>query len=157
MDTGNEFMLKAIDEACNGVKIGDGGPFGAVIIKDGKIVATGHNMVLVSNDPTAHAEVTTIRNACKALGKFDLSGCIMYTSCYPCPMCMGACLWARLDAIYYGATAEQAAAIGFDDKAFHDFLKDPKTDEHRKLEHLPAKDYLRPFEMWSNMANKTSY
>ncbi|VDM75922.1 unnamed protein product [Strongylus vulgaris] len=130
--------------------------------------------VLVNKDPTAHAEVTTIRNACKKLGTFDLSGCTIYTSCYPCPMCMGACLWARLEAIYYGASAEQviaslkrdqkiwgpksrAAAIGFDDKAFHDFLKNPKSDEHRKLEHLPAKDYLRPFEMWSKMSTKTSY
>ncbi|KAK6030344.1 guanine deaminase domain protein, partial [Ostertagia ostertagi] len=78
-----------------------------------------------------HAEVTAIRNACKALGTFDLSGCVLYTSCYPCPMCMGACLWARFDAIYYGASAEQASAaeIGFDDKAFHDFLKNPRSDD----------------------------
>ncbi|KAL6727733.1 hypothetical protein Aduo_009584 [Ancylostoma duodenale] len=150
-------MKAAIEEACTGVNAGDGGPFGAVIVKDGKIVATGHNMVLVSKDPTAHAEVTTIRNACKKLGTFDLSGYTMYTSCYPCPMCMGACLWARLDAIYYGATAEQAAAIGFDDKAFHDFLKNPKSDQHRNLEHLPAQDYLRPFNMWATKTDKTPY
>ncbi|KAK6739981.1 hypothetical protein RB195_008448 [Necator americanus] len=154
---GNEHMHTAIEEACTGVKIGDGGPFGAVIIKDGKVVARGHNMVLVNNDPTAHAEVTAIRYACKNLGTFNLSGCTLYTSCYPCPMCMGACLWARLDAIYYGASAEQAAAIGFDDKAFYDFLKNPKSDQFRKLEHLPAKDYLRPFEMWTKKMDKTPY
>ncbi|PIO76864.1 guanine deaminase family protein [Teladorsagia circumcincta] len=126
--------------------------------------------VLVTNDPTMHAEVTAIRNACKALGTFDLSGCILYTSCYPCPMCMGACLWARFDAIYYGASAEQASAlpkrtsgiiiaaeIGFDDKAFHDFLKNPKSDESRKLEHLSATDCLRPFKLWSTKVEKVQY
>lgn len=150
-------MQTALDEACSGVEAGDGGPFGAVVVRDGKVIATGHNMVLVSNDPTMHAEVTAIRNACKKLGTFDLSGCVLYTSCYPCPMCMGACLWARFDAIYYGASAEQAAEIGFDDKAFHDFLKNPKSDQHRKLEHLPAADYLRPFQLWSKKANKALY
>ncbi|VDP26451.1 unnamed protein product [Heligmosomoides polygyrus] len=129
--TDHEHMQTALDEACSGVEAGDGGPFGAVVVRDGKVIATGHNMVLVSNDPTMHAEVTAIRNACKKLGTFDLSGCVLYTSCYPCPMCMGACLWARFDAIYYGASAEQAAEIGFDDKAFHDFLKNPKSDQHR--------------------------
>nr|CDJ87198.1 CMP dCMP deaminase domain containing protein [Haemonchus contortus] len=150
-------MRKAIDEACQGVEAGDGGPFGAVVVKDGKIVATGHNMVLAMNDPTMHAEVTAIRNACKALGTFDLSGCTLYTSCYPCPMCMGACLWARFNAIYYGASAEQAAEIGFDDKAFHDFLKNPKSDNSRKLEQLPSTDYLRPFKLWASKEEKTQY
>lgn len=117
-----EHMAEAVAEACRGVECGDGGPFGAVIVdREGSVVATGHNMVLVTKDPTMHAEMTAIRNACKALGewrervlyqvgipgKFDLSGLTLYTSCYPCPMCMGASLWARFDAIYYGATAQQ--------------------------------------------------
>ncbi|WKX99256.1 hypothetical protein Q1695_014273 [Nippostrongylus brasiliensis] len=117
----------------------------------------GCRQVLVSNDPTMHAEVAAIRNATKKLGTFNLSGCTLYTSCYPCPMCLGACLWARFDAIYYGATAEQAAAIGFDDKAFHDFLKNPRSDEVRKLEHLPAAEYLRPFELWAKKEDKIQY
>ncbi|CAB3403381.1 unnamed protein product [Caenorhabditis bovis] len=158
MSSGKDFMASAIVEACRGVEAGDGGPFGAVIVnKNNEVVATGHNMVLATNDPTMHAEMTAIRNACKKLGTFDLNGHTLYTSCYPCPMCMGACLWARLDAIYYGATAEQAAEIGFDDKAFHDFLKNPKSGAIRKLEHLPADNYLLPFQMWSNKPDKTAY
>ncbi|CAD6188393.1 unnamed protein product [Caenorhabditis auriculariae] len=152
-----EHMRTALDEACRGVLSGDGGPFGAVVVKDGKVIATGHNMVVVTNDPTMHAEVTAIRNCCKKLGTFDLSGCVLYTSCYPCPMCMGACLWARFDAIYYAASAEQAAAIGFDDKAFYDFLKNPVSDDLRKLEHVEVDDYLMPFQMWSNKPDKTTY
>ncbi|KJH41859.1 putative guanine deaminase [Dictyocaulus viviparus] len=150
-----EYMEKAIEEACKGVKAGDGGPFGAVIVSDGKIISTGHNMVLVSNDPTMHAEVVAIRNACKKRGHFDLSGCTLYTSCYPCPMCMGAALWARLDAIYYAATPEEASMAGFDDKPFHDFLKNPCSDEKRKLEHLAVSDSKRPFELWVQRPDKT--
>ncbi|CAD6192942.1 unnamed protein product [Caenorhabditis auriculariae] len=152
-----EWMKMAVEEACKGVGCGDGGPFGAVVVKDGKVVATGHNMVLITNDPTAHAEVTAIRNACKVLGKFELVGCQLYTSCYPCPMCMGASLWARLDAIYYAATAQQAAEVGFDDAAFHQFLKDPKSDNLRKLEHLPVDNYLEPFQQWDKKADKIPY
>ncbi|PAV67144.1 hypothetical protein WR25_05157 [Diploscapter pachys] len=150
-------MEKAVQEACNGVESGHGGPFGAVIVKNGQIVATGHNMVITTNDPTMHAEITAIRNACQTMGSFDLSGCVLYTSCYPCPMCMGACLWAHLDAIYYAASAEDAASVGFDDKAFHDFLKDPKSDNLRKLEQLPHDDALKPFHMWANKSDKTQY
>ncbi|CAI4221364.1 unnamed protein product [Auanema sp. JU1783] len=151
------YMQKALEEACSGVSKGDGGPFGAVVVKNGEIVATGHNMVLQTQDPTMHAEVTAIRNACKKLGSFNLSGCVLYTSCYPCPMCMGACLWARFDAIYYAASAEQAADAGFDDKEFHDFLKDPKTDKLRKLEHFAMENYLKPFDMWKTKPDKTDY
>lgn len=104
-----EFMTIAIEEAVNGVNANDGGPFGACVVKDGKIIARGHNMVLSSHDVTAHAEVTAIRNACAALKTHDLNGCVLYTSCYPCPMCMGATLWARLDAVYYAATAKDVS------------------------------------------------
>ncbi|KAE9416945.1 hypothetical protein Angca_008313 [Angiostrongylus cantonensis] len=148
MDTDNEHMKTAVREACDGVESGDGGPFGAVVVHGGNVIGTGHNMVLVTNDPTMHAEVVAIRNACKKIGNYDLSGCTLYASCYPCPMCMGACLWARLSVIYYGATAEQASALGFDDRPFHDFLKNPGSDEKRKLEHLPVSNYLQPFDLW---------
>ncbi|CAI5446326.1 unnamed protein product [Caenorhabditis angaria] len=159
MSFSSELMNQAVIEACNGVECGDGGPFGAIVVntKTNEIFARGHNMVLVTNDPTMHAEMTAIRNACKKLNNFDLKGYSLYTSCYPCPMCMGACLWARFDHIYYGATAQQAAEIGFDDKAFHDFLKDPKSDNIRTLQHLPADNYLLPFQMWSNKPDKKQY
>ncbi|CAI5445143.1 unnamed protein product [Caenorhabditis angaria] len=152
-------MNQSILEACSGVEAEDGGPFGAIVVRtDGnQVVAKGHNMVLRTNDPTAHAEVTAIRNAAAILGKFDLSGYSLYTSCYPCPMCMGACLWARFDHIYYAASAEQAAAAGFDDKAFHDFLKDPKSDNIRTLEHLEVDSVLLPFKLWNAKPIKTPY
>ncbi|VDK28722.1 unnamed protein product [Gongylonema pulchrum] len=105
------FMEKAVKEACIGVSSGDGGPFGAAIVRNGEIIATGHNMVLVSNDPTAHAEVTAIRNACAKLKNYDLSDCELYTSCYPCPMCMGAALWSRVKCIYYGATPQEVDGL----------------------------------------------
>ncbi|KAJ1373311.1 hypothetical protein KIN20_035677 [Parelaphostrongylus tenuis] len=149
----HEHMKLAVKEACDGVNLGDGGPFGAAIVRDGNVIATGHNMVLVTNDPTMHAEVVAIRNACKKIGSFDLSGCTLYTSCYPCPMCMGACLWARLSAIYYGATAEEASTIGFDDKPFYDFIRNPRSDQKRKLERLSVADYLQPFDLWVQKAS----
>nr|CDJ97828.1 CMP dCMP deaminase domain containing protein [Haemonchus contortus] len=152
-----DHMRAAVSEACAGVQAGDGGPFGAVVVKEGKIVASGHNMVLAAKDPTAHAEMTAIRNACKALNTHNLSGCVLYTSCYPCPMCLGACLWARFDSIYYGATTEQAANVGFDDKVFHEFLKNPRSDQHRKLEHLPIAESSRPFELWAKKMDKQPY
>ncbi|VDD92032.1 unnamed protein product [Enterobius vermicularis] len=152
-----EYMQKAVEEACVAVASGDGGPFGAVIVKDGKIFATGHNMVLRTNDCTAHAEITAIRNACSKAKNFDLKGCVLYTSCFPCPMCLGACLWSRLDSIYYGATADDAAKYGFDDRNFHDFLKNPKSDEHRKLEPFGVEEMLKPFEAWKVKVDKTPY
>ncbi|KAF1760744.1 hypothetical protein GCK72_008994 [Caenorhabditis remanei] len=152
-----EFMKLAIEEAKKGMAKGDGGPFGAVIVKDGKVIGVGHNMVLVNKDPTAHAEVTAIRDACKNVDNFDLSGCQLYTSCYPCPMCMGAALWSRVDAVYYGATSEDAARIGFGDHEFHDFLKDPKTDEKRKLEQFKVDNYMEPFQIWAKKDDKTPY
>ena len=109
-----DFMRQAIALAVENVKSG-GGPFGAVIVKDGKVVATGVNRVTSDNDPTAHAEVNAIRKACMLLGTFDLSGCVLYTSCEPCPMCLGAIYWAHLDKIYYGANQRDAASANFDD------------------------------------------
>src|SRR6266704_7020153 len=111
----NAFMQEAIDRAVENVRSGHGGPFAAVVVKDGRVIAAGANCVTSTNDPTAHAEVTAIREACRALGTFQLTGCEIYTSCEPCPMCLGAIYWARLERIYYGNTRADAAAIGFDD------------------------------------------
>lgn len=120
----NQFMQQAKEMAERGVSKNEGGPFGAVITdKNGNIVSKGNNMVLGSNDPTAHAEVVAIRNACKRLNTFDLSNHILYTSCEPCPMCLSAIIWANIKEVYYGCTAKDAADIGFRDDAIYDYLK----------------------------------
>ena len=125
----------ALENAIN--KFKDGGPFGAIRVKDGKIISKASNSVLKSKDPTAHAEVNAIRKACQVLGTHDLSGCILYTSCYPCPMCMASSIWANIKEIYYNNTKEEADKIGFRDKDIYDFLEGKKTilslkqvDEH---------------------------
>ncbi len=128
-DNHRHFMQAAIDEAEKNLQSNDGGPFGAVIVKDGKIIARGHNEVLKNNDPTCHAEMQTIRAACEALGTFDLSGCELYTSCYPCPMCLSATIWANIKTVYYGNTAKDAADIGFRDDYIYDFIKGNCVDE----------------------------
>lgn len=115
-------MQAAIDEARAGLGAGDGGPFGAVVVRDGVVVARAHNQVVALNDPSAHAEVQAIRAACRELGSFDLSGCEIYATCEPCPMCFAAIHWARLDRVVFGAARADAAAIGFDDAAIYDVL-----------------------------------
>ena len=117
-------MKTAIEEALIGIDAKNGGPFGAVVVKDGTIVGTGHNRVLAHNDPTAHGEVEAIRDACKNLGTFDLHGAELYTTCYPCPMCLGAILWARIGKVYYCMSSQQAKELGFDDAHFYDIFKD---------------------------------
>lgn len=117
------FMQAAIDEAEKNLLTNDGGPFGAVIVRDGKVIACGHNEVLKNNDPTCHAEMQAIRAACQALGTFDLSGCELYTSCYPCPMCLSATVWANIKKVYYGNTAKDAAEIGFRDDYIYEFIE----------------------------------
>ena len=119
-------MKMAIEEALVGINAKNGGPFGAVVVKDGAIVCTGHNRVLAHNDPTAHGEVEAIRDACKNLGTFDLHGAQLYTTCYPCPMCLGAILWARIDKVYYCMSSQQAKELGFDDERFYDIFKDDR-------------------------------
>lgn len=113
------FMQAALEEAYAGIEAGDGGPFGTVIVKDGEIVGRGHNRVVVNQDPTCHGEMEAIRDACRNLGTFDLSGCELYTTAEPCPMCLGAVLWSNMDAVYYGCTREDSAEIGFRDDAFY--------------------------------------
>ena len=114
----NPFMQAAIEEAYVGITQGHGGPFGSVIVRNGEIVGRGHNRVLIDNDPTCHGEVSAIRNACKNLGTYDLTGCTLYTTGEPCPMCLFACLWANIDIVYYGCTIEDNALIGFRDEKF---------------------------------------
>lgn len=133
------YMKIAVDEAIEGLEKKEGGPFGAVIVKDDKIISRGHNMVLQTNDPTAHAEITCIRKACAKLGTFDLSDCTIYSTCEPCPMCYGAIHWAKLNICYYGATAKDAENGGFSDKHIYDAIRNiNKSDiEFTQLQNNP--------------------
>ena len=128
----NKFMKMAINEAEKGINANDGGPFGAVIVKDNKVIAKGHNQVLKNNDPTCHGEVMAIHKACKKMKTFDLSGCEIYTTGYPCPMCLGAILWANIDKIYYGCNVKDTEIIGFRDNKFYDKLKDSEKEKYIK-------------------------
>mgnify|MGYP001212014452 FL=1 len=154
--TKEELMRKAIALSIENLNQ-DGGPFGAVIPKDGEILATGVNRVTDDCDPTAHAEVSAIRNAAKKLGTFDLSGYEIYSSCEPCPMCLGAIYWARLDKLYYGNTKEDAKVIGFDDSFIYEELELKKEDRKLKSEILLGKEALEAFNMWAEKEDKTEY
>ncbi len=152
-----EFMRQAIDLATENVATGAGGPFGAVIVKDGAVIATGANCVTRSNDPTAHAEVTAIRNAATALGSFELTGCTIYSSCEPCPMCLGAILWARLDALYFGSTAGDAAAAGFDDSAFYEQVRKSVDERNLPTECLMREEAAESFRAWEEFESRVKY
>ncbi|MGN0237086.1 MAG: nucleoside deaminase [Lepagella sp.] len=154
--TKEELMRKAIDLSKENVANG-GGPFGAVIARDGEIIATGVNRVTSNHDATAHAEVSAIRNACAKLGTHDLSGCEIYSSCEPCPMCLGAIYWAHLDRLYYGNDKHDAADIGFDDSFIYDEL-DLKP-EQRRLEssRLLSEEALAAFRLWEEKPDKIEY
>ena len=149
-------MREAIRLSIENVKNG-GGPFGAVIVKDDKIIATGVNRVTANHDPTAHAEVSAIREACRQLGTFDLSGCEIYTSCEPCPMCLGAIYWAHIDKIYYGNNKTDAAAIGFDDSFIYDELALPREKRQKAMENLLPEEAIAAFELWTGTTDKTEY
>ena len=149
-------MREAIRLSIENVKNG-GGPFGAVIVKDGRIIATGTNRVTANNDPTAHAEVSAIREACLKLDTFDLSGCEIYTSCEPCPMCLGAIYWAHLDRIYYGNNKADAAAIGFDDSFIYDELALPRENRKKAMEELLPEEAIAAFRLWRDTEDKTEY
>ena len=156
MDYQNKFMRKAIALSVENIKNG-GGPFGAVIVKDGKIIATGVNRVTATTDPTAHAEVNVIRKAAKKLGTFDLAGCDIYTSCEPCPMCLGAIYWAHLDKMYYGNSKTDAKNIGFDDSFIYDEI-DLKPENRRvKTTQLLPEEAIVAFKTWIVEENKVCY
>lgn len=152
----DDFMRQAIALAVENVKNG-GGPFGAVIVKDGRVVATGVNRVVPNNDPTAHAEVNAIRAACVRLGTFNLSGCVLYTSCEPCPMCLGAIYWAHIDKIYYGATQHDAAAVDFDDSFIYRELELEPSERNKPVENILHDEAQAPFDVWRNKADKVEY
>ena len=154
--TNEELMRRAIELSENSVRNG-GGPFGAVIAKDGKIVAEGSNKVTIDNDPTAHAEVCTIRNACQKLDTFDLSGCIIYTSCEPCPMCFGAIYWAHLDKIYYANDRKDAGKIGFDDDFIYEEIALEPQYRKKPSEILLRNEAINAFKMWTLKDDKNEY
>jgi len=149
-------MKQAIDLAVENVRR-DGGPFGALVVKDGIVIATGANQVTRTNDPTAHAEVVAIREACRVLGDFQLTGCEIYTSCEPCPMCLGAIFWARPERVYYAATKKDAAAAGFDDSFIYQQIEVPHSDRSIPMIQLNGVPATRPFEEWNGRSNKTKY
>lgn len=155
--TKEQFMQEAVNAALTGMNNNDGGPFGCVIVKDGKIIGRGHNKVTSDNDPTAHGEVMAIRDACKNLGTFELQGCELYTSCEPCPMCLGAIYWARLEKVYYGSTQIDAADVGFDDQFIYDEI--PLPYKERKIPFIQvARDVaMEPFNKWSEKDDRIEY
>jgi tRNA(Arg) A34 adenosine deaminase TadA len=154
---GNAFMQEAIRRATENVRDGLGGPFAAVVVKDGRVIAAGANSVTSTNDPTAHAEVTAIREACRELGTFQLTGCEIYTSCEPCPMCLGAIYWARPDRVFYAATASDAAAAGFDDSFIYEELKRAQTDRRIPLEPMMREAGLEPLREWTQKNDRIRY
>jgi len=152
-----EFMRRAIELATENVTSGRGGPFGAVVVKDGKVIATGANQVTTINDPTAHAEVVALRNACQELGTFKLDGCELYTSCEPCPMCLAAIYWARCSAIYFGASAADATNAGFDDQFLYDELKKPMSGRTMPMANLCEQEAQKAFAAWNASTDKVEY
>jgi len=156
-DPAREFLRHAVRLSAERMRDGDGGPFGAVIVKDGKVVAEGWNRVTSANDPTAHAEVTAIRRACEALGAFSLQGCEIFTSCEPCPMCLAAIYWARLDRVTFANSRQDAAAIGFDDE--HIYGEVSKPIEHRLIPtvQLKSPEAAAVFAEWKAKPDKIVY
>jgi guanine deaminase len=152
-----EFMREAIRLATENVTSGRGGPFGCVVVKDGKVIATGSNQVTANNDPTAHAEVTAIRNACAVLGTFQLTDCDVYTSCEPCPMCLAALYWSRCRAIYYGNDAADAARVGFDDSFLYEEVKKPLDRRTIPIENVLGDEAWESFAAWEKSPFRVDY
>lgn len=156
-ESDREALEQAVVMATRNVNEG-GGPFGALVVGEGRVVATGQNRVTRDNDPTAHAEVVAIRRACAALDTFSLTGCTLYTSCEPCPLCLAACLWARLDRVVFAADRHDAARGGFDDSAFHEqFLRDPKTWTVPVVEENRLPSSAVPFDTWLSHPGRVGY
>lgn len=153
----NIYMKMAIDEARKGVNAGDGGPFGAVIVKDGRVVSRAHNMVIAAPDPTAHAEITAIRLAATRLHTFSLQGCEIYSTCEPCPMCLAAIMWARISTLRYGCNRHDAAAIGFDDREIYDVLRESAPLTRLDISTSDREPCLKVFHEWSRKDDRTMY
>lgn len=154
-DTG--FLARAIELAVEGVRNDRGGPFGAVVVCDGAIVGEGCNQVTSQADPTAHAEIVAIRQACARLARHELAGCTLYASCEPCPMCLAAILWSRLDGLVYAATRADAAAAGFDDDRFHRELRKPDAERELVARHVRVETGSAPFDAWRAKADRVPY
>lgn len=152
-----DFMKRAIELSREGMTAGEGGPFGAVVVRNGEIIAEGNNRVIETNDPTAHAEVVAIRRATEKLGNFALTDCDIYTSCEPCPMCLGAIYWARPNNVYYANTKTDAANIEFDDSFIYDEIAKPMSDRTINFIHQPDDEALEVFNEWTEKADKTQY
>ncbi len=153
----NPFMARAIQLSIDNVRSGRGGPFGAVVVKDGSIVAEGANQVTSTNDPTAHAEMVAIREACGKLGAFDLEACEIYTSCEPCPMCLGAIYWARLSRVYFANADADASRVGFDDSLIYRELALPYSQRKIPMIQMMREEALTAFRAWENKTNKIEY
>lgn len=157
----NKFMETAKNLSEENLKTNQGGPFGACIVKDGKIIGKGSNHVLKDNDPTAHAEVVAIRDACKNINSYDLSGCELYTTCYPCPMCIAATIWANVKKVYYGNTKEDAANIGFRDEFMHRYInslnEDINDDSILELQNIDREETIKVFDEFSKKNDKIIY
>ena len=153
----NSFLQEAIDLAVDNVESGLGGPFAALIVEDDTVLATGTNRVTTVQDPTAHAEITAIRAACKTRGHFELDGCTLYSTCEPCPMCLGAIYWARLDRVVYAASRTDAAEAGFDDHHIYQELDKPPQDRTLPMEQNQTDDAHRPFDAWHNYEDRIEY
>ena len=152
-----DFMARAIQLAVENVRSGQGGPFGAVIVKDGGVIAEGANQVTLTNDPTAHAEVLAIRQACQTLGLFELKGCELYTSCEPCPMCLGAIYWARLSRVYFGGLAADASQVGFDDSFIYREIAQPHAEREIPMVQMMREEALAAFRAWQKKSDKMRY
>ena len=153
----NHWIGLAISAAKEGLISQKGGPFGAVIVRKNTLIASAYNTVTTSNDPTAHAEINAIRGACQQLNTYDLSGCILYSSCEPCPMCLGAILWARLKAVYYCANRDDASSAGFDDCGFYEEFEKPQDERKLPCQQLSHPDRLAPFQYWQEIPDKKLY
>ena len=157
----NDYMKIAKDLSEENLKTNVGGPFGACIVKDGKVIGKGSNHVLANNDPTAHAEVMAIRDACKNINSYDLSGCELYTSCYPCPMCLSAIVWSNIKKVYYGNTKEDAENIGFRDDMIYNFINELKDkisgNDILKLEEMDREETIETFNKFAEKSDKTIY
>ena len=153
MNKTDEFMKLAIKEAKKGITKGHGGPFGTVIVKGGAVIGKGHNQVIKNNDPTCHGEMMAIHDACKRLGTFDLSGAVLYTTGYPCPMCLGAILWANIDKVYYGCNTQDAEDIGFRDKMFYELDEDKKQQFIVELDRKQCQKLFKAYEEIQGKAN----
>ena len=152
-----KFMLKAIELSRNGMQNNEGGPFGCVVVKDDTIVGSGNNKVTSTNDPTAHAEIVAIRDACKTLGTFQLDGCEVYTTCEPCPMCLGAIYWARPKIIYYANNREDAARIGFDDSMIYEEFHMDLEKRKIPIKSVGREEAIKVFEEWEAKGDKINY